>query len=150
MAQQIVPMWPRETNSLRVLVECEEPTVQDGLERALRSAGHATAACAGPASRGSGHCPLVVDGRCGLVEDADVVVHAFDPDRADLAQVLHAIHDRCPMTPVIVEVSSGTDVRATSAIAACHTLRYPATAGAVVDTVHSIVGVGNASPKVER
>jgi len=150
MTQQVVPMWPRETMGFRVLVECEDPTVQDGLERALRSAGHATAACAGPASRHSGQCPLVVNGRCGLVEDADVVVHAFDPDRTDLAQVLHAIRDRCPNTPVIVEESPRTDARAMNTVPACHTLRYPTTAGAVVDTVHTITNFGNPRPKTHQ
>ena len=137
MAQQGVPMWPRETTGLRVLVECEDRAVQDGVERALRTAGYVTAACAGPASRHSGECPLVVDGRCGLVEDADVVVHAFDPDRADLAQVLAAIRDHFPDKPVIVEVSTGTDVRDRDVVATCHTLRFPLTAGSLVEIVRS-------------
>jgi len=150
MSQQCVPVWPRDTSSLRVLVECEDPTVQDGLERALRTEGHATAGCAGPMSRGTGECPLVVDGRCGLVEDADVVVHAFDPDRADLAQVLTAIRRRCPGTPVIVEVSGRTDGSAASAVADCHTLRYPTSSGAVVATVRAVAAGGNRLPKAEQ
>jgi hypothetical protein len=141
MTQPVVPMWPRDTNSLRVLVECEDPTVQDGLERALRTAGHATATCAGPMSRSSGQCPLVVGGRCGLVEDADVVVQSFDLERSDLAQVFAAIRSRCPNTPVIVETAGGTDGPVTTAAATCHTLRYPTTATAVVDTVHTITTV---------
>jgi hypothetical protein len=138
MARQDVPMWPRETTGLRVLVECEDPAIQDGVERALRTAGYATAACAGPVSRRSGQCPLVVDGRCGLVEDADVVVQAFDPVRTDLAQVLAAIRNRYPNKPVVIEVSTGTDVRDRDVVATCHTLRFPLATDALVENVQSV------------
>lgn len=95
--------WPQATRGVRVLVECEDPSVQDGLQRALRDAGYAVAGCEGPAARSSGRCPLVDDGRCGLVADADVVVQAFDRQRADLADVLPAIRARVPQVPVVLE-----------------------------------------------
>jgi hypothetical protein len=138
MAQPDVPVWPRETTGFRVLVECEDPAVQDGVERALRTAGYVTAACAGPTSRSSGECPLVVDGRCGLVEDANVIVQACDPDGTHFAQVLAAIRHHCPDTPVVIEVSTGTDARDADIVARCHTLRFPVAAGAVVETVRSV------------
>ncbi len=86
----------------RVLVECDDPTIQDGLERTLRDSGYQVSVCAGPASRSSG-CPLVVSGQCGLVEDAQVVVHALDQGDHSNLEVLAALLRDAPDTPVVIE-----------------------------------------------
>jgi hypothetical protein len=86
----------------RVLVECDDPTIQDGLERVLRESGYAVSICAGPASRSSG-CPLVLSGQCGLVEDAEVVVHTLDPVDPSNREVLAALARHSSDTPVVIE-----------------------------------------------
>ena len=127
MSVNRIPTWPGDIAGPRVLLECEDASIQDGIERALRAHGYAVAECAGPATRSSGECPLVTDGRCGLVEDADVIVHALDPNRAEHCEVLTAIRLHRPDTPVIVEVSNAPDPRGQALPAPEQQVRYPMT-----------------------
>lgn len=95
------PRWPAGTVGPRVLVECDDAAVQDGVARALREQGYSVAACAGPRGRTAGTCPLVERHRCGLVEGADVVVHALDPTDPAHRAVLASVHEHVPGLPVV-------------------------------------------------
>ena len=115
----------------RVLVECDEPAIQDGLARVLRESGYAVSECAGPASRSHG-CPLVVSGQCGLVEDAQVVVHALSPADRSNREVLAALVQSHPDTPIVVEADlvvedESGDVRR---------VRFPMSRAALLDAIH--------------
>jgi len=103
MASNANPRWPAEARGRRVLLECDDPELQDGLHRVLSEDGYAVALCAGPGSRHSGVCPLVIDGHCGLVEEAHVIVHALDAADPAHRDVLSAVVKACPGTPVVVE-----------------------------------------------
>ena len=114
----------------RVLVECDDPTIQDGLERVLRETGYEVSLCAGPTSRSSG-CPLVVSGQCGLVEDAQVVVHALDHADSSNRAVLAALVRSAPDTPIVAEAGlvaedKSGDVRR---------VRFPMSRAALLDTI---------------
>jgi len=114
----------------RVLVECDDSTIQDGLERVLRESGYEVSLCAGPGSRSSG-CPLVVSGQCGLVEDAQVVVHALDHTDSSNREVLAALMRSAPDTPIVVEAGlvaedNSGDVRR---------VRFPISRAALLDAI---------------
>ena len=74
-----------------VLVECDDPMLHDGITRILHEAGYGITSCAGPSSRSSGTCPLVTDGRCALVDHADLIVHALDQTDTAHRDVLAAL-----------------------------------------------------------
>jgi len=127
MSRHPIPTWPDSTVSPKVLLECEDASIQDGAERALRDSGYTVAVCNGPATRNSGRCPLVTDGRCRLVEEADVVVHALDASRDEHCEVLSAMRQHQPDMPIVVEVSTASDTRDSALLATTHHVRYPMT-----------------------
>ena len=122
------------TARLRVLVECDDPTVQDGVERVLRESGYDVTGCAGPATRRGGECPLVVHGDCGLVDGADVIVHALDPADARNRAVLSAIVETRPGMPVVVEASAAGHV-GDSPDRAVHEVPFPMTRSTLIGAV---------------
>jgi hypothetical protein len=122
----------------RVLVECEDPTIQDGVARVLREGGYAVTQCGGPASRVAGACPLVARGHCALIEDADVVVHALDPAEGEHRLILHAIRQRVPETPVVVEVAHEYERRHADLLAGCEPVRFPMTRQGLLDAVAAV------------
>lgn len=128
--------WPHGTSGPRALVECENPAIQDGLTRVLREHGYTVAVCEGPQARAARTCSLVVDGACGLVDGADVVVHALDATESAHQTILSSIREHVPETPVVVEVGP-TDVDAQSAdvVAGCEQVRYPIDRQALIDAV---------------
>jgi hypothetical protein len=132
------PRWPHDPTGPRALVECEDPAVQDGLVRVLQEQGYAVAACAGPRARSSGACPLVERGACGLVFEADVVVHALDDADPAYREVLGAIRRRSPGTPVVVEVGPGVARSDDELLAACEQLRFPMTRQSLLDAVSRV------------
>lgn len=68
-------MLPISGPRRRILVEAGDADLRRAAAELLESAGFAVTACAGPAS--GRPCPLLAGQRCGLVADADVVVHAL-------------------------------------------------------------------------
>jgi len=114
----------------RVLVECDDPTIQDGLARVLDESGYEVSVCAGPASRTAG-CPLVAGGHCGLVENAQVVVHALDPAVLPNREVLAALGVGCPDTPIIVEAGFASGDEPPNV----RRVRFPVSRAALLDAV---------------
>jgi hypothetical protein len=96
----------RPTAARNVLLECDDPMLHDGITRVLQEAGCDVVSCAGPASRSSRTCPLVTDGRCTVVERADLVVHALDQTDAAHRDVLTTLLARNPQTDVVVEADT--------------------------------------------
>lgn len=139
------PRWPTGVTGRRVLLECDDTTVQDGVERVLRESGYAVAVCCGPATRIAGRCPLVHEGRCGLVEEADVVVHALDPSRSEHREVLAAIEHERPRTPVVVEVTDGGDRREAELLAPTYRVRYPMSRETLLSAVDA--ALADATPR---
>lgn len=117
----------------RVLVECDDPTIQDGLERVLRESGYTVSLCGGPASRGSG-CPLVISGQCGLVDDAQVVVHALDHTDHSNREVLAALVQNAPDTPIVVE----TGLIAEGESGDVRRVRFPMSRAALLDAIQRV------------
>jgi hypothetical protein len=139
MAKTTNPRWPQDASGPRALVECEDATIQDGLTRVLRENGYAVAVCGGPEARASRGCPLVDEGACGLVEGADVVVHALDPNDAASCAILSSIRERAPETPIVVEVGPGAAGRPDDVVDGCAQVAYPMTGQALLDAVDRAV-----------
>lgn len=70
--------WPERGAKTRVLIENPDGAELWAHADLLREAGYDVAVCGGPAAETEDHdhtvCPLVTEGRCPLVEGADVVV----------------------------------------------------------------------------
>ena len=73
----------------RVLVENPDGAELWAHREALQEAGYEVATCFGPSTDGHASCPLVSSGRCGAVEEADVVIST-----ASLGAVVAAISAR--------------------------------------------------------
>lgn len=137
MAENPIPRWPEGTGGPRALVECEDPAIQDGLTRVLAERGYQVASCSGPQARAAHECPLVEHGECGLVHDADVVVHALDASDPGNRAILSSIREWSPDVPVIVEVSAHTS-HPTEVAEGCEPVAYPMTGASVVDAVQRV------------
>jgi hypothetical protein len=70
--------WPVQGGKPRVLIENPDGADLWAHADVLREAGYDVAVCGGPAAETEDHertvCPLVTEGRCPLVDGADVVV----------------------------------------------------------------------------
>src|SRR5947209_7793734 len=75
--------WPERRGGTRVLVENPHEDYRYEHAQVLRAAGYEVATCSGPTD--SHGCPLVENGRCSLVDGADVVVSTTQlPDRLQI------------------------------------------------------------------
>ena len=74
--------WPARTGRARVLIEHPDRAALWAEAEIIREAGYDVAVCTGPVEAADGveaeACPLLVQGRCSLVEEADVVVSTTD------------------------------------------------------------------------
>ena len=116
--------WPSRTGRARVLIEHPDPATLWAEAEAMRDAGYDVAVCTGPTKtfvrqRSFGvrlrtfddeevpaeelkqTCPLLVNGRCSLADQADVVVSTTD--LGESRGVLAALSGR--RTPLVVESS---------------------------------------------
>jgi hypothetical protein len=99
--------WPSRAGRARVLIEHPDPAALWAEAEAMRDAGYDVAVCTGPTktferSRLKQACPLLVNGHCSLVEQADVVVTTTD--LGESRSVLAALSER--RTPPLVIESS--------------------------------------------
>jgi CheY-like chemotaxis protein len=129
MARRVIPQqdltWstPQSDDPLRVLIETNDVAQAWALQGVLEDAGHQVAWCEGPTANRP--CPLVTEGRCSLVHQADVVLHDLRLSSATYGEVLAALRERSPETPVLV---AATEMEASShadRLAGCHTLTQP-------------------------
>jgi len=90
--------WPERSGRARVLIEHPDPATVWAEAEAMRDAGYDVAVCAGP-TRASDRtskptaCPLLVDGRCALVDHAVVVESPVTEGRL-LEAVADALENR--------------------------------------------------------
>jgi hypothetical protein len=125
----------------RVLVENADSGVGFAMQELLKNAAFDVQYCGGP-DRLRGHrCPLVTEGRCSLVEGADVVVHSLNLDRPDHAAVLQGIRDLHPDTPVVVEVPTPVMEKHADLLDGFTIVPMPATRAALTNAVrHALSG----------
>ncbi len=77
-------------------------------------------------------------GVCGLVEDADVIVHTLDPEGTVHRDLLAAIGEHRPDVPLVVEVAGSAELRSGASPARAVPVRYPMTTDSVVAAVREV------------
>lgn len=92
----------------RVVLECDDAVLQDGLQRVLVEHGFEVSVCGGPSTHSTG-CPLLESGRCGLIDDAGLVVHALDPSDSTNRSLLTTLLQAHPETSVVIETDLHSD-----------------------------------------
>ena len=97
--------------------------------------------CGGPDHLRRHECPLVTEGRCSLVEGADVVVHSLNLDRPDQAEVLRTMRELHPDTPVVVEVPTPVLEKHAELLEGFTIIPLPATRKSLMDAMrHALSG----------
>jgi hypothetical protein len=81
--------------------------------------------CGGPSSAHDGECPLVAGERCGLVDEADVVVHHLDLSRSENRDVLAALRREYPLRPVVALVWRADTEHHADLLEACEVVEFP-------------------------
>lgn len=94
--------WTGPRRRPRVLIEHHDPTIAVALRNLLTEEDYDVAVCTGPADDRT--CPLVSPGQCSQAADADVVVYSLDVQVEYNREVLAALKERVPTTPIIVEI----------------------------------------------
>lgn len=109
------PIWPARGGRGRVLVENPDGAELWAPAEALREAGYDVARCFGPSAQARVVCPLVTEGHCAAVEDADVVISTTSiHDDGALVTTLYERHPR----GLIVERGDGLSIEQKRLLAA--------------------------------
>jgi hypothetical protein len=111
----------------RVLIENSDYGTAYAAERILERRGYEVSVCGGPDHLRGRRCPLVAEGRCELVDDADVVVHGLDPDRPDHRAVLAALREERPSVPIVAEMTAAAAERHADLLEGCTVVSFPVT-----------------------
>jgi hypothetical protein len=124
--------WLARQGRGRVLVEDPDAAQLWAYAKTLREAGYDVATCAGEHPDGTGRCPLIETGHCGLVEGADVVVSTCSMHRGDeLLAVLAARGS----TPILFEAPKPDFERYAHLAENAKLLPTPVTEQALLDAV---------------
>ncbi len=134
--------WPGRMDwRARVLVENSDPATGYAMQKLLTDEAFDVQYCGGPDHLRRHRCPLVTQGKCSLVEGADVVVHSLNLDRADQAAVLRGIREVHPDTPVVVEVPTPVLEKHADLLEGFTIVPMPATSTSLVNAVrHALSG----------
>lgn len=141
-ARRLSPQpWPW-VGQPRVLIEhADEPA---GLELAsiLRGAGYAVAVCPGPEREE--HCPLTGPEGCAVAHGADVVVSSLGLSRPEAREVLVALRERCPSTPIVVVASTAEADALPDLPSECALIGSPVVAEELVSSVRAALAASQA------
>jgi len=134
--------WPGRMDwRARVLVENADRSVGYATQKLLIDEAFDVQYCGGPDLLRRQRCPLVTEGRCALVDGADVVVHSLNLDRPDHAAVLRRMRELHPDTPVVVEVPTPVLEKHADLLDGFTIVPMPATRVALTDAVrHALSG----------
>lgn len=110
-----LPGWSSRRPS-RVLIEVDDGAEAFARLRVLEAAGYHVSWCPGPDGHRGRRCPLVSEGSCPLVDDADVVVTALGLHHAATRDVLAALARARPELPVVVEAPAPSAERWADAV----------------------------------
>ena len=107
----------RRTGTRRVVIESRDAASAAATAALLGVRGFDTVVCAGPG--GANGCPLVAEGHCTLIEDADLAYFDLDLDDPGERAVLEHMRVRYPSMPVVVEVPTSVARRYDTLLAGC-------------------------------
>jgi len=136
----------------RVLVEESEVARAYATWRLLDNNGCEASWCRGPRALSPRPCPLVVSGRCELVECADVVVSSLGLHRESSRMVVAALRRLHPEIPVVVQVPRQALARwAPMFEGHWGSVQIPATRRTLLDSVQSALAkpIGESPDRVD-
>jgi hypothetical protein len=116
----------------RVLVEDDHPALAISDFSAFRDAGYDVAVCSGP-DRTPARCPLLRGEHCGVVANADVVLHGLDP-RLGIAAAIRHQH---PGVAVVVEQPRFAGASLAAVPPGCVPLPFPCSVNGQLDAIGS-------------
>ncbi|MDX1657816.1 MAG: hypothetical protein R3343_03250 [Nitriliruptorales bacterium] len=99
-----LPVWSGGGGP-RVVIENHDADAAQAVATLLRDRGFDVAICGGPLREGTSACPLLEEGTCAVVEDADAVLYDLDPDRARDRTLLALMQRWYPGKTVVTELS---------------------------------------------
>lgn len=124
----------------RVFVEDADASRYVMTARALQRAGYEVGSfCGGRhfSDEQPSGCRLVKDGRCTLLEEADVIVFRFELDSPENRRVLETIRQRYPRKPVVVEVTPSQALEHRDLLAGYGVAVGPMTAHSLLEAIES-------------
>jgi hypothetical protein len=136
-------IWPTEEGKTRVFIEDADPDRYRIAAQVLEHAGYQV----GPFCGGSHFheavfqdrpvppCPLVKQGGCSLLEQADVIIFRYDLESPKNRVVLDLIRHRYAQTPVVVEASADEQAQFSQLLAGYRVVTAPAMLDELVDAV---------------
>lgn len=128
---------------IRVLVENADPAELWADERILRRAGFEVGTCQGPEGPADafpfGRCMLAAEGRCPLVDEADVVVFGLHLTHPSSREVLQAHRRRHHDKPTCIEATSLELRRMSDLVAGYERITFPATGSRLLEAVGNCV-----------
>ena len=101
------PEWRSGHDGKRVLIESDDETQAWRFQRLAELNGWSALVCPGPGGCTQG-CPLLAEGACRAVDEADVVVYNLDLDEVTNRSVLWGHRPFRSMRPVIVASDAPT------------------------------------------
>jgi hypothetical protein len=132
--------WPRP----RVLIEHPDEAAGMALASSLRQAGYAVAVCPGPEY--PERCPLTGPEGCAAAHGADVIVSGLGLEQPAARAALQALRMRCPVTPLIVEVTPDQEAKWHDLLSGCRLVAFPATPAQLVAVVDEELAAGDGGP----
>jgi DNA-binding response OmpR family regulator len=118
--------WHDRDSAPRVLIESSDGSIAAATENLLLEEGYDVSTCRGPAGQ-AGRCPLVTDGDCARVEEADVILFSLRLTDDRCLDVLRTLRAAVPETPIVVEIAQPKVADYAADLVGCHILPLPYT-----------------------
>ena len=135
--------WPTRSDRPRVLVEDPDGAVLDVCTRFLAREGFDVQVCAGPQGMGRRECPLVRGEGCALAAGADVVYTALAGSDPAGVEVVRALRQRYPGTPVVAEVTQPRRHALADVLSGCTVVSVPADQARMTATLHEALAASD-------
>lgn len=133
-----LPKWSASGVRPRVVVEHDDAVWRWAAAGVLESAGYQVLGCGGPHAFADGTCPLVSEGRCALIEGADVVVNGLGIRHPANRDVLTTMRGASSV-PVLVELPTTQRERLEADFPGCERIPFPVRPQDLVLAVHAAV-----------
>lgn len=135
--------WPGERRQPRALVEDDDGASQWAVAQIFERVGFEVACCDGPAAFRDHKCPMLKDGSCSLAAGADVIFNSLSLSMAENLELIGALRQHLPDTPLLVEVPRPRAEQLGDALDGCRLLAVPATASTIAS--HALAAIAEAS-----
>jgi hypothetical protein len=125
------------TGRLRVLFESGDGGERWAARELLFEAGYDVVTCGGPPTLADGRCPEIAGEVCPAACQADVIVSSLSTRWPLGPEILSAVREEHPETPIIVEAAPGYAARHRDVLDGCEVL-YPLTAQSLLAALERV------------